>query len=210
MDDEQPDPAEVAAWREITTIRGLGDLTAQWLEGQLRYGGPNNGGYRPDHETASLVPALAAMNRAGFATEFSQPGEVRGSWLQRAAVSGFCDARTAEVLEAACLATELICLVYPPGVDVPVDLPVSRDGGRAYTGAGMSVGVGEIVQLWAGTCSYELAQALANSHQVTIIDPAWGRDDLLWPAVLQALDAYGRLRQQLSEDELAELDGVRR
>jgi hypothetical protein len=51
----------------------LGGLMARWLEGRTSYE-PGYLAAGPDAETASLVPVLAQLNRAGYVTDFSQPG----------------------------------------------------------------------------------------------------------------------------------------
>jgi len=67
-------PGGAARWHSARTLAGLGELTAQWLEGKIGYV-PGYGGAPPDEETEPLIPVLAAANRAGFVTIVSQPGE---------------------------------------------------------------------------------------------------------------------------------------
>ncbi|TXS22417.1 hypothetical protein EAO70_06030, partial [Streptomyces sp. adm13(2018)] len=64
---------------------------AGWLEGRV----PNWPGYLSDEFGAEeengarhLVPVLVTLNRAGFVTVGSQPGEVDGRYRQRASVDG--------------------------------------------------------------------------------------------------------------------------
>ncbi|MGW7268276.1 DUF6919 domain-containing protein [Streptomyces sp. NPDC054842] len=86
--------ADRRAWRSAKTVADLGELMAQWLEGTLASWPGYQPNYGPDEETAHLVPTLAALNRAGFLTVGSQPGEsgtgADGKWWeQKAAVEGF-------------------------------------------------------------------------------------------------------------------------
>ncbi len=62
-------------WRAARTLAGLGELTAEWLEGTIASIPTVVPGYGPDEETAALIPVLAACNRAGYVTTVSQPGE---------------------------------------------------------------------------------------------------------------------------------------
>ncbi|MFD3920213.1 DUF6919 domain-containing protein [Streptomyces sp. NPDC058595] len=81
-------------WRAPQSAAGLGEPMALWLEGTIRSWPGYAPRYGPDEETAHLVPTLAALNRAGFVTVASQPGQagpgVDGQWWeQRAAVEGY-------------------------------------------------------------------------------------------------------------------------
>jgi hypothetical protein len=60
-------------WSQPTTISQLGELTAQWPEGTITYQ-PGCFASAPDPETADPIEVLAAVNRAGLFTTFSQPG----------------------------------------------------------------------------------------------------------------------------------------
>lgn len=176
------DQAAVDAWMSANTLAELGELTARWLEGSLSfnpgYGGPPNG------ETTDLIPALARFNRAGFVTENSQPGEDTD---QRACVSGFCNEQTAETIAAVCMPTDLICVFCWPGTESYLHIPVTLDEGAAFTWAGMSIDGENITYVWADSCSASAVDALVGAYQVWVIDPIWGRNDLLWATVDRAL-----------------------
>jgi len=75
-------------WAAAVTLEQLGDLVAQWLEGRISSAPFNAVEGPPDSETGPLVPVLAQLNRSGFVTEDSQPGEIDGDWAQRAFVTG--------------------------------------------------------------------------------------------------------------------------
>ncbi|MDQ3275031.1 MAG: hypothetical protein M3Q39_08390 [Actinomycetota bacterium] len=99
--------ADADAWYRARSLADLGELTARWLEGGIG----SRPGYQPrcgpDVETRRLIPTLAALNRGGYLTNSSQPGEAPTVgydgrlWSQRAAVSGFTDRATLDRIHAA-------------------------------------------------------------------------------------------------------------
>src|SRR6059058_4543261 len=99
--------AERKLWASANTLEDLANLTARWLEGDL----DSQPGYQPHHgpdnETVSLIPTLARLNRAGFLTSNSQPGNSEcvgydgATWAQRAVVDGWVSPGLAEGLVAA-------------------------------------------------------------------------------------------------------------
>jgi hypothetical protein len=82
MSEDLTDPR----WAAAVTLGQLGELVAEWLEGRIAAPIYGEG---PAPETAALIPALAHLNRSGFVTLDSQPGEIDDHWAQRAAVSGY-------------------------------------------------------------------------------------------------------------------------
>ncbi|MFY1599832.1 DUF6919 domain-containing protein [Micromonospora sp. WMMD737] len=166
-------------WATAANLLELGELTARWLTGELdetpTYGGS------PDEETGPLIPLLAAVNRAGFLTGFSQPGDTDDGWRQRAAVCGYCDDATLDQLIAAFTPTDLVLL--HEYTDSGIRLPVTLASGAAYTWVGGSPGV----EHWDDQCSPAAVRELATSWYVTLVDPVWGRDDQLWPTLAAAL-----------------------
>jgi hypothetical protein len=171
-------------WEQPLEVAEVGELTAQWLEGLVS--APWQCGEPPHDETASLVPALAAMNRSGYATDFSQRGELTDGWSQRAAVTGYCARAQADCLAALSLESELVVITDPPGDDGDYQLPITQEDGRAST---RLCGHGVLDQpddLWPACHPLTWAR-LANSYYVAICDPQWGRNDLLWPSVVVAL-----------------------
>ena len=194
--------SDLAAWQSARTLAGLGELTARWLEGTVTsvpgYCGP------PDEETKELVPVLAKLNRAGFVTTGSQPafdgtGYDGARWQQRAAVDGFADpALTADLAEAA-WAAGLFVVAYPPEklprwryrYDRSVTVTMRED--RRVTGFGVQLPRRHIRDSWLGygICHRDAVNALCEAWQVTVIDPEWGRADLLWHVLEQAVRPAG-------------------
>ena len=194
--------ADRAAWQSARTLADLGELTAQWLEGQIS----SVPGYygAPDDETVPLVPVLARLNRAGFVTDCSQPGEIDGEYDcdQRAAVQGYASRSLAQALGEAADAAHLIAILCPPG-SVPrwryrydSAVTVTQVNGRHFTGFGVRIPRRHIrdPHLGHGICSREAVDALCGAWQVTVIDPEWGRNDVLWHALDQAVCPAGGQR----------------
>lgn len=180
-----PDPRESAS-----TLADLGELTAQFLEGRIRdtpgFGGP------PDPETTELIPVLAAVNRAGFVTRQSQPGiplDRHGS-AQRANVSGYADPGAfARLMTAASGGRpdrhRRLCPRRQEGPRVGPLFAITLDEGEEFTWDGLALPQSELVSSYEEVCHPRAICSLFNAWQVTLIDPVWGRNDVLWP-VLQA------------------------
>ena len=162
-------------------VERLAALNVEWLEGRADdyplYGA------EPDPETVPLIPMLVAMNRAGYATTFSQPGELGDNWNQRAAVEGYCEEATASKLVQLTIDGDLIVLAYGPGEESLLQLPVTTAGGRVHTIIGQVADpLDDMPDVEPG-----IVIGLVSAWTVAVIDPVWGRDDLLWPAVVDAL-----------------------
>jgi uncharacterized protein DUF6919 len=174
-------------WASARTLADLGELTAQWLEGRIASVPGYCGG--PAGETSELIPVLAAVNRAGFVTDCSQPGGSGPGWEQRAAVSGFADpGARARLWEA----TEGLPLMRLGGratrlrVNYRAALAVTRDGRGVVTRFGANLPRCHLSDSWTGygTCGREAVEAVCDAWQITLIDHAWGREDSpLWPAL---------------------------
>lgn len=172
-------------WQRARTLADLGQLTAQWLEGTISYH-PSYGAPEPHAETHDLVPALARANRAGYVTTNSQPGQpLTGGSGQRAYVSGFCTEQLADKIRAAILGTDLIALVTPAGWENYIQIPVTIDDGAEFTWVGGTYDEANIEHFYAQDCPSALPALLA-AWQVEVLDPAWGRNDLLWAALDRA------------------------
>jgi len=87
--------------------------------------------------------------------------------------------------------TELVTVAHAPGESSSAAIPVTLDGDEVVTVLGSSETPMEVEQIqdWADETNETLALLLADSWYVEILDPLWGRNDVLLPAVLAALAA---------------------
>jgi hypothetical protein len=177
------------AWRQATTLAGAGELTARWLEGHSEFQ-PATFTARFDAETAPIAVALAELNRTGLFTKESQPGLSSADVAQRQYVTGFCSAEAAAELLSLSTRSELVTVAHAPGESSNAAIPVTLDQGEVVTVLGSSENpvTEEQIQDWADETNDTLALLLADSWYVEILDPVWGRDDVLLPAVLGALN----------------------
>lgn len=187
--------ADRRRWAEAQTLPELGELMALWLEGELSTW-PGYAVAGPDEETIDLVAVLARANRGGFITDQSQPGvDKLGAdgrrWVQRAAVSGLVrDERLLDQLMAAADRHGLTMLVSHADGPYRDAVTVTAVDDEPYTGFGAYMPRRTLHQIWPGVSSHVFAD-IAIAWQVTLIDPRWGEDSWLWPALGQALDARG-------------------
>lgn len=176
------------AWGRATTLEDVGELTARWLEGDIAYHPLQFGG--PDEETGPLRETLAAANRRGFVTSFSQPGapvDETGSG-QRASVEGRAREDLARRLGALGLWTELLVFVFPAGdYRHGYQVPVTVDGFHPFAWLGGYSGDDEL-DPYAGDCSREAMGELAAAWTVKIVDPRWGREAYLWEHLSAVLE----------------------
>jgi len=179
-------------WRQVESLEDIGELTARWLEGDIE----THPGYygRPDEETNELVPALATLNRNGYLTIGSQPGlgPVRGydgeDWWQRAAVDGLTmDDLTADRLQTASTESGLLTARhegagwlchYEDAIDV-----TANSKGDVHTSFGAHISRSELDLQFDG----HLPDAVHAATQLTVVDPEWGRNSLLWPTLVDEL-----------------------
>jgi len=189
--DYERDPNDARHWAEARTLSDLGELTARWLEGGINYQPAWESG-RPDAETEPLVPVLVIANRGGFVTHFSQPGAIAssGRGQLRAAVSGFAAPELISRLQETALGTDLVLLAYPPGGGLDgLQLPIGMSDGVAYAGAGAEMRSEAIEEYYGPDCHPDAVAALREAWQATLIDPHWGRNDLLWDRLRAAVGA---------------------
>ena len=180
-------------WRQATTLDAAGELTARWLEGGSSY---QPGHFAPgaDDETSPIAAALAELNRNGLFTKESQPGVKSPSEAQREYVTGFCSADVAGELLALSTRTDLVTVAHAPGESSNAAIPVTLVESEVTTVLGSSENPVDEDQIrdWADETNDTLALLLADSWYVEILDPVWGRNDVLLPAVLGALTAQDR------------------
>jgi hypothetical protein len=183
-DSDDTCPACLQPWAEAGSVSRLRELAARFVEGKLR-ARPHYFGAMVDSETEGLTGALAAINRAGLLTDNSQPGEEIDGWAQRAWISGFATETVIDTLLAGCLDTDLLVLALPPGMAQGARVCISRDGQKESTWSGAFE---PLLELYFNG-SEKLTSELVELWCVDIIDPVWGRNDLLWPTVQAALTA---------------------
>jgi hypothetical protein len=166
-------------WRKAETLQDVGDLVADWLEGRLRYNPGYGGRGDPDPETREIAGELAAANRSGYVTHQSQPG-----WgnMQRAAVEGFANDETAGHLVRLARRTELIVIESSRTprrrIDSSRAVPAIRYSSERISAFGHILSRRYIGYLVESHSSFE---ALTAARQVCLVDPAWGRNSVLWP-----------------------------
>ena len=191
-DDNGEDPGPNRR-RVARTLAEVGELTAQWLEGMhcctLGYSGV------PDKETEPLVPILAAANRAGFVTHQSQPGEPHDEHgcAQRANVSGYAGPEAFARLMTAASGADLI-ITAARALDDSEErqfgplFAITLDDGEEFTWDGIALSRSILESSYGRDCPPDVIGELAAAWQVTLIDPVWGRNEVLWP-VLQKFAA---------------------
>lgn len=180
-------------WNKAASVADLGQLMADWLEGRI----PRSPGYaarRPDPETTSrMIRTLAAINRAGYVTDCSQPGcdEMstgrgrRSHWLQCAAMQGFItDLGLLGTLRDAARRTGLTVIVDGP------QTVVTWVDGKPYTAFGGIVRGGDLRVMWDGI-GRDAWDEIQHAHHVAIIDPRRGPSDRLWDMLDQVARRYG-------------------
>ncbi|MET8168868.1 hypothetical protein ABZT34_32235 [Streptomyces sp. NPDC005329] len=178
-------------WRSARTVADLGELMALWLEGEVKSWPGYMPRCGPDEETAHLIPSLVSLNRAGFLTIASQPGEaVTGHdgcwWEQRAAVEGFVSDRTLyyRLLEAADAAGLRIAVDDgQTGVHDPA-ITVTTVDGKPYTRFGGPLSYRDMRTIWS-VIREPAFLALADAVRVTIAAPEPGSagERELWPVL---------------------------
>ncbi len=191
--------ADRKQWAATGTLADVGEVMALWLEGEVKSWpgyAPNHG---PEEETTELIPTLAALNRAGLVTIGSQPGESPTLgwdgrlWEQRAAVEGFAGEATTERLRAAAEDAGLWVVRhctrrrwfgrFRGGAG---SVPVTASGARVHTAFGGELDATEVEFILGGIGDTAMG-AVLDGWQVTVIDPAWGRNAVLWPTLIGAL-----------------------
>jgi hypothetical protein len=177
-------------WRDTRSIDELGGAMAGWLEGHIASQPGCSVG--PDEETLPLVPVLARLNRRGYVTTMSQPGDGGTAddgrrWEQRAAVEGWISCRNPLLgpFIRQARAAGLIVSAYGPGraVGPRRGLTVSRCGDEFRTGAG-----GRQRRTGLPGIGREARRELDRyGVALAVIDPVWGRDTRLWPLLDQVI-----------------------
>ncbi|MGH9971900.1 MAG: DUF6919 domain-containing protein [Pyrinomonadaceae bacterium] len=103
-----------ALWHEASTFDELCELNARFIEGEIDFS-PTYGAGSLDDESKPLISYLAALNRAGFFTTCSQPGEDHRHSKQRAFVDGLALKDTALRIERISLTSDLYVMTTEAG-----------------------------------------------------------------------------------------------
>ncbi|MFJ4637583.1 DUF6919 domain-containing protein [Streptomyces hygroscopicus] len=179
-------------WKKAESVADLGNLMADWLEGRHNAYSPSSLSNGPDEETRHLVPVLASCNRAGFVTTGSQPGEIvryAGELCeQRAAVEAWvADKRLLDRIRVDAKRAGMEIIVHRADSGWRDGMVVTRVDGEPCTWFGRTMGRrGQIAYEWPGIGGRAIRE-LRRSTYLTLIDPVWGRDDRLWPALANAI-----------------------
>lgn len=181
-----------ARWAAARDFAELCELGARFIEGRLQF---FPGWLAPllDAESEPLEGRLARLNRAGFLTLASQPGRPPGpdhagrTVSQRAFVTGFAAAGTARRLEQLGVASDLYVASFAAHEQGGYRVPVGVCAGEAFCWSGYAAGPEEL-DLFEEHVDPGAWRALAECRYVCALDPVWGRDDTLWPALSAALE----------------------
>lgn len=179
-------------WKAANSFRDLCNLGARFIEGEA-VGFP---GWLPgelDEESDAQAPLLARAQRAGFLTLASQPGippcEAADGRIEqrRAFVFGFAEPPLAERLIRACQSAKLWTANHASEASGGETLTVATRGEQEFLCVGDGQGPTEL-ELFEGALGPGPAlEALRASRYLVLADPAWGRDDLLWPTLERSL-----------------------
>ena len=182
-------------WRDARSIGDLGGAMAGWLEG--RVSGSPGCSAGPDDETLPLVPVLARLNRRGFVTVMSQPGDAGTMadgrpWTQRAAVEGRMAASDPLLRRIVRAARAAGLLVTVHGCERAVGPSRGFVATRRGTETGITVG-GRVSRSqrraeWCGAGRRARRQLTREGVALAVVDPVWGRDDVLWPLLDRLCD----------------------
>lgn len=178
-------------WRDARTIADLGQAMALWMEGR----GPDWPGYHgpfgqeEENSARHLIPTLAAVNRAGFVTTGSQPAydaiDDGAHWRQRAHVDGVVHDRNPILGQLTGLERQGCMVVrgWPKQHFTVTD----RDGEPVTGFGGFRLGRDHAAREWHGIGRHALGELKDHGVRLHIVDPVWGRDDRLWPALANAI-----------------------
>lgn len=108
---------------------------------------------------------------------------------QRAYVDLACDEERAMAITSAFHGLELVALLFAPGAVGEGSMVVTLELGEEYTWLGRTGDPDDEVSTWAERAGPHVAGLIASAWQVQAFDPAWGRNDRLLPALIDALGA---------------------
>ncbi|MFE7580775.1 DUF6919 domain-containing protein [Streptomyces gardneri] len=180
-----------SVWRDACSINDLGRNMAGWLEGRVPawpgYDGPF--GQEETNSARHLVPTLVALNRAGFVTVNSQPGEDAyhdgRHWRQRACVDGVVHDRSP--LLRALLRLNRGDITVVRGWPMRQHAMTELDGESFTTYGGFRLGRNHAAREWRGVGRQALRELREHGAVIHLHDTVWGRDNTLWPALMGAV-----------------------
>jgi uncharacterized protein DUF6919 len=171
-------------FKDAKTFKELCEINAQFVEG------PDN----MDSESKPLIPYLAALNRGGFLTMSSQPGEDHGHSKQRAFVAGLASKDVALRIERLTLCSDLYIMTTEPGHYKGCMMPVTIDVFRPHTWVGDAsldeeTGIfTDVLELQEQEgCNESVMAELREAWEVQVIDLCWGRTHYLWNVLANEL-----------------------
>lgn len=176
-----PTGAGSSVWGRAVSIAQLGELTARWLEQDLKWHPAYLGS--PDPETWPIVPVLAQLNRAGLVTLGSQPGQFvyKIGNCQRSFVDGVASTECIESLTEMCARTGVGLIVGSFENQNPTRVAVTMTAGLTTTWSGI-VPVEELEVFRRGV-SEEAMTALTNSRPFVLFESEWGEGPAFWEAL---------------------------
>lgn len=178
-----------SVWRNARTIADVGQVMAHWLTGEVRgWSGHDDG---VDSETLPLLPTLVALNRAGFVTTNSQPGYAGvgyggAHWRQKAWVEGVIDARS-PLLNRVVRTAQAAGLTVLRGNRHSGVTPLTDRNGELTAAISGKLPRNYLARQWSCLDRHAIRELRDHGAAINIVDPVWGRDDRLWPALANAI-----------------------
>lgn len=180
-----------ARWGQAVSLSDHAELMVAWLRGEDEqipcHCRP------PDQETQEIVPQLVQINQHGLVTHNSQPARDGGEWEQRAYLDAYGPGELVRlVADAAGQAGLLVWVTDADGREAwPgagwARVPVTRSPDGDCTWVGHAMTAGDALPRWDEVLSPAAAKVFFDAWFISIVDPDWGRPDLLWETVLGAL-----------------------
>ena len=178
-----------SVWRDTRTIADIGQVMARWLTGEVRYWSGHGDGI--DSETRHLLPTLVALNQAGVVTTNSQPGyDGTGydgaHWRQKAWLTAIVDDRS-PLLGRLILSAEAAGMTVLRGNRHHGQTVLTDRNGEPWTDIRGRIPRNHLAREWHGLSRQGLKELRTHGAVLHIVDPVWGRDDRLWPALANAI-----------------------
>lgn len=177
-------------WAGIVSYDDACRLTAAWFDDPDEDSHPVFMVEPGPHERA-VLPTLAQACRAGLLVAWwSVASPVGANERRRAALTAFCPPGRADGMRLLGGADVTTAIWRPSLAPVPVEPPLVATDRQLPTEAvgGLSSAL-DIMVTWGVVAGLdELAVTLAGLDRVVVVDPVWGRDDVLWPALLDAAE----------------------